>query len=80
MKKRSVVIAGHATSLTLEEPFWRALKAAARREGTTVNGLVERIDAERTAAGEINLSSAVRVWLFERARAAAGSAEKTRQG
>jgi predicted DNA-binding ribbon-helix-helix protein len=66
VKKRSVVIAGHATSLTLEEVFWQALKKVAQAEGTSVSRLVERIDAERTAAGEANLSSAVRVWLFRR--------------
>jgi predicted DNA-binding ribbon-helix-helix protein len=75
VKKRSVVIAGHATSLTLEEPFWQALKAAASAEGTTVNGLVERIDAERTDAGEPNLSSAVRLWLFRRASGGSGRQE-----
>ncbi len=71
MKKRSVLIAGHATSLTLEEVFWQALKRAAAEEGTTVNALVEAIDAARTEAGEPNLSSAVRVWLFRREQAAA---------
>ncbi len=72
MKKRSVVIAGHATSLTLEEPFWQALKEIAQARATTVSALVERIDAERTEAGEPNLSSAVRVWVFERVRRDAG--------
>ena len=68
MKKRSVVIAGHATSLTLEEPFWQALKEIALAEGTTVSALVEAIDARRTEAGEANLSSAVRVWVFRRVK------------
>lgn len=71
MRKRSVVIAGHATSLTLEEVFWQALKRAAAEDGTTVNALVAAIDEARTQAGEPNLSSAVRVWLFEREQAAA---------
>jgi predicted DNA-binding ribbon-helix-helix protein len=76
MKKHSVLIAGHATSLTLEEVFWRALKRAAAEEGTTLNALIEEIDAARTEAGEPNLSSAVRVWLFQRAEAAAGTPEE----
>ena len=68
MKKRSVVIAGHATSLTLEAPFWQALKEIAQAEGTTVSALIEAIDAQRTDAGESNLSSAVRVWVFRRVK------------
>lgn len=68
MKKRSVVIAGHATSLTLEDPFWQALKEIAQADGTTVSALIEAIDAQRTDAGESNLSSAVRVWVFRRVK------------
>ena len=65
IKKRSVTLAGHRTSLSLEEAFWRALKEAARREGISIDALVERIDRDRRG----NLSSAVRVYLLERARA-----------
>ncbi len=65
-QKHSLSIAGHATSLTLEPVFWDALKAAAVTEGKSLAGLVAEIDEARTT----NLSSAVRVWLFERARAA----------
>ena len=61
--KRSVNISGHATSISLEPVFWNALKRAAEREGLTLNALVARIDEARTA----NLSSAIRVWLFEAA-------------
>ena len=66
LRKRSVTIQGHATSLTLEPVFWEALREAATREGLSINALVARIDEERTT----NLSSAVRVWLFRRAQAA----------
>lgn len=62
--KRSVTIAGHRTSISLEPPFWEALREAARAEGRSLNSLVSEIDEARST----NLSSAIRVWLFERAR------------
>lgn len=65
--KRSVMIAGHATSISLEPIFWSALAAAATEEGVPLNALVARIDAERViAADPANLASAIRVWLFKR--------------
>jgi predicted DNA-binding ribbon-helix-helix protein len=67
--KRSVMIAGHATSISLEPAFWDALREAAVAEGVPLNALVARIDAERIAAPDpANLASAIRVWLFERGR------------
>ena len=69
--KRSIMIAGHATSVSLEPVFWDALRAAAAAEGLPLSALVARIDAERIAApAPANLASAIRVWLFERARRA----------
>jgi predicted DNA-binding ribbon-helix-helix protein len=66
--KRSVTIAGHATSISLEPIFWAALDRAAVEEGVPVNALVARIDAVRIRISDPpNLASAVRVWLFERA-------------
>jgi predicted DNA-binding ribbon-helix-helix protein len=66
--KRSVMIAGHATSISLEPIFWNALKAAAAAEGLPLSALIARIDAERVAVSDPpNLGSAIRVWLFERA-------------
>ena len=59
--KRSFTIAGHRTSISLETPFWEALKAAAAEEGIAVARLIARIDDTRGASG---LSSAVRVWLL----------------
>ena len=62
--KRSVEIAGHKTSISLEPLFWDLLKAAAAREGVPLNALVARIDAERIAAPTPpGLASAVRLWL-----------------
>lgn len=68
--KRSVLIAGHATSISLEPVFWEALREAAAAEGLPLNALVARIDAARLdAPGDApNLASAIRVWLFERER------------
>ena len=67
--KRSVMIAGHATSISLEPLFWEALVEAAADAGLPLSALVARIDAARVeAADPPNLASAIRVWLFERAR------------
>jgi predicted DNA-binding ribbon-helix-helix protein len=62
--KRSLSIAGHRTSLSLEPEFWVALQAAATKRGFSVATLVAEIDGTR---GGRNLSSAVRVWLLREA-------------
>lgn len=64
IRKRSVTIAGHATSISLEEPFWDELKRIAEADGLSLNGLIGRIDGERAG----NLSSALRVFVLERLR------------
>jgi predicted DNA-binding ribbon-helix-helix protein len=61
--KRSVAIAGHRTSISLEPVFWTALTAAAAAQRRPLNALIAEIDEARTT----NLSSAIRVWLFARA-------------
>ena len=67
--KRSVMIAGHATSISLEPIFWEALREAAAEDGVPLSALVARLDAERVKrADPPNLASAIRVWLFERER------------
>jgi predicted DNA-binding ribbon-helix-helix protein len=68
--KRSLSIAGHATSISLEEQFWTELKAIAERRGMSLASLVAEVDLAR---GRINLSSALRVHVLEMtlARAAA---------
>jgi predicted DNA-binding ribbon-helix-helix protein len=63
--KRSVSIAGHRTSISLEEPFWQILREIAARENLSVQALIGRIDAER---GEQNLSSAIRVFVLRDVR------------
>jgi predicted DNA-binding ribbon-helix-helix protein len=64
MKKRSLVIAGHATSVSLEQEFWDALKEIADRRGLSLAGLIAEIDAAR---GE-NLSSALRLHVLRSLR------------
>jgi len=66
--KRSVLIAGHPTSVSLEPIFWQALEIAARDRATPVNALVAEIDAARLEVSQPpNLTSAIRQWLFARA-------------
>ena len=66
--KRSVTIAGHETSISLEPVFWEALKNAAEAETLPINALIAQIDALRIeASNPPNLGSAIRVWLMERA-------------
>ena len=63
--KRSITIAGHQTSISLEPLFWQALDARARADGLPLSALVARIDAERIAAADPpNLASAIRCWLL----------------
>ena len=63
--KRSVTIAGHPTSISLEPMFWDALEAEAERRALPVNALVARIDVERMEADDPpNLTSAIRQWLW----------------
>lgn len=69
--KRSVSIAGHRTSVSLEEPFWEALREIADREGISIQSLIGRIDSER---GEQNLSSAIRVHVLMSLRSAGKTA------
>ena len=64
--KRSVVIAGHSTSVSLEAPFWDALREIAAARGRSVQALIGEIDAGR---GEQNLSSAIRVFVLGAVRA-----------
>lgn len=64
LRKRSVTIAGHATSLTLEEPFWRDLRALAKQREVSLNALIAEVDAQRAG----NLSSALRLLVLESRR------------
>ena len=62
--KRSITIAGHQTSISLEPLFWDMLKAASDRRGLPLNALVARIDVVRIAAAQPpGLATAIRLWL-----------------
>jgi predicted DNA-binding ribbon-helix-helix protein len=65
VRKRSVVVAGHRTSISLEEEFWTALRAVAARRGLSINALVAGIDVGRQPGQPGNLSSALRVFILE---------------
>jgi predicted DNA-binding ribbon-helix-helix protein len=60
--KRSIVVAGNKTSVSLEDPFWDALREIARKQQVTVSGLVSSIDSQRDHG---NLSSAIRLFVFD---------------
>ena len=69
LKKRSVNIAGHSTSVTLEQAFWDALRDAAAQRGLSISTLIAEIDLARAGdSGAPNLSSAIRVYLLRRAQ------------
>ncbi len=60
MKKKSVVLFGHSTSVSLENEFWNALQRIANERNVSVAGLIAEIDKTRTT----NLSSAIRVFIL----------------
>ena len=80
LRKHSVTIAGHRTSLSLEDAFWEALCAFAEGDGRSVANLVSEIDKRRGGAGpaasgaagrrpsETSLSAAIRLYVLERMR------------
>ena len=62
--KRSITIAGHQTSITLEPLFWKMLKHASDKRDIPINALVARIDVERLDVDEPpGLATAIRLWL-----------------
>jgi predicted DNA-binding ribbon-helix-helix protein len=65
VKKRSVVLAGHRTSISLEAEFWQALRDVAGARLLSVNALVASVDAARGPARPTNLSSALRVFILD---------------
>ena len=66
MKKRSVKIQGHSTSISLEEEFWETLKQIAKRQGRSLSALIAEIDRKR---GGQNLSSSLRVYVLKQVTA-----------
>ena len=67
--KRSIVIAGHKTSVSLEDAFWKCLKEIALSRGVTLSDLVAAIDSERQLG---NLSSAIRLFVLDHYKARIG--------
>jgi predicted DNA-binding ribbon-helix-helix protein len=65
MRKRSVTIDGHRTSISLEDAFWAELVDLARTRGLSLNALVAEIDHARVGDGSTNLSSALRLHVLE---------------
>lgn len=61
LRKHSIIISGHASSVSLEPEFWDELRRIAGRLGLSLNQLVSQIDSDRTG----NLSSAIRVFVFK---------------
>lgn len=64
MKKRSVSLKGHPTSVTLEDEFWTVLKQIAAKQGLSVAELINRIDEDRLKTNTSGLSSAIRVYVL----------------
>lgn len=76
VRKRSLSIAGHATSVSLEDPFWEALQDIAAERGCPLAALVTEVDAARTPAdgrAGLNLSSALRVFVLTHYRDRSGA-------
>ena len=71
--KRSIVIAGHKTSVSLEDAFWKGLKDIAGDRDVTLSDLVASIDTERVHG---NLSSAIRLFVLDHYRSKTASDEK----
>ena len=64
MKKRSVTLKGHPTSITLEDEFWRELKHLAARREISIAALVNEIDEDRLKTLSGGLSSAIRIYIL----------------
>ena len=64
MKKRSVTLQGHATSITLEDEFWDQLIAIANGRGQSIASLIDEIDELRLTTTSGGLSSAIRVYVL----------------
>ena len=69
--KRSIVICGHKTSISLEDPFWSGLKEIARNNKATLSSVVAAIESNRQYG---NLSSAIRLFVLAHSRTAAPDA------
>ncbi len=71
--KRSLTLNGHRTSVTLEEPFWRAFRAIAEARDRPINALAAEIDAARTP--ETGLATAIRLFVLAELQGRLSAAE-----
>lgn len=62
-QKRSLTLRGHRTSVSLEEPFWKAFLKIAATDGQTINGLAAQID--ETRGTDTGLATAIRIYVLE---------------
>jgi predicted DNA-binding ribbon-helix-helix protein len=62
MKKRSITVSGHSTSISMEDEFWDVLTGIAQKRNLSLSALITLIDAERTGK---NLSSAIRLFILK---------------
>jgi predicted DNA-binding ribbon-helix-helix protein len=72
--KRSIILAGHKTSVSLENEFWEGIRQIAEQKNTTVSALLQQIDEGRRYA---NLSSAIRIFVFGQFRSQATAAQQS---
>jgi predicted DNA-binding ribbon-helix-helix protein len=75
--KRSIIIAGHKTSVSLEDAFWKGLKDIAGHRDITLSNLVAEIDSDRRHG---NLSSAIRLFVLNHYRAQTDAAAEPNNG
>ncbi len=64
IRKHSVLIKGHGTSVSMENAFWSGLRSIARKKNLSINDLVSKIDSNRRG----NLSSAIRLYVLQHAK------------
>ena len=77
MTKRSITVAGHRTSVSIEQPFWDALGEIARARGASLAEIIKEIDRARPT--ETNLSSAIRLFVLDWYRSRPGARPSARR-
>jgi predicted DNA-binding ribbon-helix-helix protein len=65
VRKRTIILDGHKSSVTLEDAFWTALTGIAAAQGITIDRLIATIDSERHERPHTNLSSAIRLFVLD---------------
>lgn len=65
IKKRSIKLFGHKTSVSIEDAFWDSLKEIAKIQNTSVSGILETLDSNYKNNKSNNLSSLIRIFVFQ---------------